>query len=238
MPRCNVLTAGLSKVLFICLSLVASGSVSHAAVVYSYSGPKFDDANGLFDTSMSVSGWFSVQEPLVPTGRSQDIGHLILDYHFSDGLFDFKLDGPGFLAPRGISGFGVQIDSRGLTRWSIGLHNINALDELRPGQDHRLLQLFGFATDPGFSPAETFENGETLAERCVSITGPNCFTGGKLEQIGVGSWNRQTSVPSESWTITVVPDPPAEVPLPTGLALLASALGFLGLLGKRRKGAA
>ena len=181
--------------------------------MYSYTGPNFTQFSdtaaipGAYDSSMRVTGFFTVATPIPANTTVNTVGSL-LDYQFSDGRNVLTQ------ANSGLALFLIITDAGGLVAdWTIEAQAAaNASSFVHTDFGIRSSPLSGFGQDIG------------------RITIP----GGATE---FGAWNNfgvsRTSSPSE-WTISSVPGPIAGAGLP-GLIFGCGAL--LALARRRQKAA-
>jgi hypothetical protein len=192
---------------------------ARATTVYTYTGNFFNQfvnstpPDGMYDSSMRVTGSFEVANPLAPNLSFENIKANVLHFSFSDGrnqLTDLNSPFPLF----------DQFFTDGLgniTAWNIGLSGIG-----NTGTNTTERHVFTFF-EP-FFPLNNPGIDHGLIAVCTDFqSGLGCVTAHSDDGIIQSS-------PGQ-WTITTLP----EVPLPAALPLFATGLGVLGLLGWRRK---
>lgn len=102
-------------VLVLCWGTIAAAQT--ATYTYNPGGLTFDDVNGAYDTSMTVTGWFRTSTVLPPTSSRVDISSLVEAYSFSDGIQTLTQDNSY------IAFFSVQSGPGGVpAEWSIAIY--------------------------------------------------------------------------------------------------------------------
>ncbi len=185
-----------------------------AAVFYSYAGTNFtnisdpDPPAGTYDTTMSVTGSFTVAAPLLSLPPSTDISASVSSYSFGDGRQ--TLDNGNST----VDVFRMSTDAAGSpSAWFIGL-----------------FAPFPSPTNVG-DPfgAITTRNDAAIVDvgritNCTTVAGSGCT---------VSVQDRGSAFTTGTWTVT-----PTVVPLPPAVLLFGSALvalfGF-GRFGMRRR---
>ena len=194
----------IHKTIFLGWLIAASTNAVNAAVTYEYSGNNFTNVISPYDTSMSVSGNFTVDSLLVNVG-----GQVSLDsFSFSDGVHTLT-------SQDNVSVF-FQFDTDGfgdILNWEI------IIDTPRPevvGQTG-----FGIRTRgiPNISGFQTFDVG--YIAQCTSAAFGECRS---FETIASGVFNEFDN--PGSWSI--VPIPPAIWLFGSGL------LGLIGLARRKK----
>jgi hypothetical protein len=198
---------------------VVLGASQARAITYTYTGNDFTSITdqtpptGIYTTSMSVTGSFTLAAPLAANlgtpATPTDIFPLVLSFSFSDGRN--TLTNNSVLAFPVIE---VATDSLGnIDHWIISLFTRD-FNSLTQTGDQRL----GIVTDNRIGSLDS-----GVVEECVSPDPSVC-------SIPTSSFNRDNgSVDGHpgSWSTAT--------PLPAALPLFATGLGAIGLLGWRRK---
>lgn len=218
--RAIALSAALSTV----LSAAIQSPAAAAATTYFYTGQNFtqvDDSTplpaGTFDTSMKVSGSFTLANPLALSSTFADLSNEVLAFSFSDGRSTLT---QADLGPDLTTIFAVQTDAAGqFERWAIIVQQTKTL-KAPNGQDIFIAAI----NDPGglFIGSPAIQDTGSLAEcRPDGIPRGLCVVLGDVASVTdvPGSWLRETEA-------TAVAEP-------TQLGLLA--IGALCLAGLRRR---
>lgn len=214
------------------LSFVSFASVASAATVYSYDGPSYSRTSnnaGLltYDTSLAVSGSFTVSDPLISIGNTDidsgqfglvDITAQVTSFSFTDGLQVVDQDS-GW---DDIS-FRLATDATGnIARAFVILQN-NAHLEDGTGIARQIIarnSIDKSNTDVGIG---------TIG-RCFRSTANFCAGGSRAFDFGVGigagEWSQAEAA------IETAPSP---VPLPASWSMLLVGLAGFGVVAHRRK---
>lgn len=202
--------------LFIALTFLAVilPSAASASVIYSYTGNPYTSFGGTetvepqaYDTSMFVSGFFEIENPLAPNMTDADDfrGLVPLNASFSDGVTTIDY------ADATLIFLSFNTNAAGeISNWSI---EFDSAIDVGPGETfHRIFS--AFMSDPTRGNADL---GRTHYCREFNSLG-NCRPSDYHEAF--------SEVPG-TWTVS-------EVPLPAGLWLFASGIMLLAGLGKKR----
>jgi hypothetical protein len=211
----------MNKTLLYCafaLSLAAASA--NANTTYTYVGNNFTQIEdlprpaGAFDTSMSVSGSFTLASPLAPNAFIADLSSQVLAFSFSDGrhtLTEVDLD-PDFFTL-----FGVKTDANGqFERWAMFVQQTKTL-KVPDGAD--ILIFSNNDPDALFSGSPSIQDFGDLGV-CQVFDPPGiCHTLADTASVtnAPGVWTSASSTP---------------VPAPASLGLLAvSVLTLVGVGG-------
>ncbi len=198
------------------LGLVAAFNAS-ATVVYSYSGNPYDSYDSTetlaplpFDSTMSVSGFFSVESALASNLDDIDTGTglIPLDFSFSNGVatLDRSNTAGAFIS------LGTD-DSGAITEWNI-FFNSSSRGVGIGGTVDRILT--NFSADPS---VDDFDLGEVIYCTRVSTDSLGDYCAG-------GNYHRAFASEPGSWSMSAVP-------IPGAIWLFAPALALITLV--RRK---
>ena len=198
--------------------LIMGSSVSPAltATVYSYTGNPFvfltnsvPNPPGAYDSTMSVNGSFTLENPLPSNLPFQNIFADVLDFSFFDGRNSLTIANTGI-----VNNFSIETNASGaISTWSINLQT-SSTSSLLLGQ-----QAFRIFSGSGSDIGNIFQ--------CVLRESNATFCQGLAEDRGQVNSNPGT------WAAATVG--PSAVPLPAALPLYATGIGVLGLLGWQRK---
>lgn len=120
----------LAKPLFFLLAMLVSAAASSAT--YVYTGPYYTSADGIYTTSMRITGAFTTVNPLPPNLSNVEIGpygqNLVTSWSFNNGVTTFTNgnSGPTLASLMGgvNGGFVVSTDPAGnITGFVIGLQS-------------------------------------------------------------------------------------------------------------------
>lgn len=158
---------------------------ANAVVTYQYVGNNytnfFPTSGSMYDTSMRVSGNFTVDSKLISV--SDDITSQVLSYSFTDGVTTYS-----DTDPNGKSQFLINTDSNGhIINWIVDIFDIDPLSET--------LQ----AGDVFFRIISRNESDETYVAGCDFVVNGDC----------IGSIFDGASVHNDPGSWSVVPVPPA-----------------------------
>lgn len=202
------------------LGIFLSATTSSAVTIYAYTGQSYSSAIQLgagpnvFDTTMSVTGNFSVANPLpANTLGFIDILADVLDFSFFNGHNTFTPINTDFAHTT----FRVRTSGGQITDWDITLLTSSSIGT----------PFSGVLTwnAPNLSSVNPFDEGVFLSQ-CTLLNGHCVF--------GDGGDARNLNRPG-TWSLV---DQPAPVPIPAALPLFAGGLGLVGLIGllaRRRK---
>jgi hypothetical protein len=200
-------------VLFAMLGVAAQAG---ADTIYSYVGHTYTDIAdvplpaGSFDSSMRVSGEFTLADPLAPGLASTDITPLLTSFSFSNGRTTLTNLDPQLT----IAAFSVSTDAFGaINLWAI---SIQQLDAVNGGNDLVIQTL----NDPDFGfPVE--DSGQVLACDPRFLPRGLCLTLADIASVSEapGAWT------GTSTTGSTTGEP---VPEPTTLGLCALGLWAVG----------
>lgn len=203
-----------TKVLVL-IAILGAARAAGADAIYSYVGHTYTDITdvplpaGSFDTSMQVTGEFTLADALAPGMTSTDITPLLTSFTFSNGRSILtNLD-----SLLSVALFSVSTDAFGaIDAWAI---SIQRLDAVNGGNDIVIQTL----NDPTFGfPVE--DSGQLTACDPVLLPRGLCLTLADVATVA--------DAPG-AWTQT----PPDPVPEPATLGLCA--LGFLTAIRRRRR---
>ncbi len=99
------------------LSLTITPNAS-AVVRYTYTGNVFTNGSGSYTTSMSVSGWFEMANPIPPNTPLTDIRTSITAYSFFDGVNTLTNANSGIAAFGGRSSFATDAGGN-IANWNL-----------------------------------------------------------------------------------------------------------------------
>ena len=193
--------------IFLGLMLVLSTNTANASVVYKYVGNKYTSATNPYDTSMNVSGSFTVDSLLINV--SGDVTSLISSFNFTDGVHTLtnadQIERFRFLLDTNESG---QI-----INWEIGI-----IELLPPilGATAAGIYSRGIPTIDGFDN----DDSGTLRQ-CNAAAFGECITS-EIRNIGRGSVSTLNN--PGNWSV---------VPIPAAAWLFGT--GLLGLIGVSRR---
>jgi hypothetical protein len=204
----------------ICAPLAFCASLA-CATTYSYVGPTYVTATGLYTTSMHVTGSFTTASPLPKNMALTDIGpdggsNLVTSWSFSDGVNTYTNTNTVLLY--GIdTNFAVSTDAGG----NVLSFNLGFMAPVPPNTvDEPMNAIF-------LSPGETQA---TTAALCSAITAGVCTF------IPTGSANFATADTPGVWQLAAVA---TVTPVPTlsesALVLLGIGVAMLAVLVRRRR---
>ena len=195
------------------LMLVAATSVAKASTVYTYTGNNFinpiSDAtppNGTYTTGMSVTGSFTVLNPLPANSPLTEISASLLSFSFSDGRNTITNLNATFVL------FQIGTALGNINAWTIDILHNDPTYLVTAGSQSREIISASVGSDIG------------LIVQCITPFGSGC-------NIQADQAATQLQVPG-TWSSVTTPN---ETPLPAALPLFAGGLSALGLLGWRRK---
>lgn len=194
----------ISKIILLSCILVLNTNAIDAAVTYEYSGNNFTNATSPYDTSMSVSGSFTVDSLLVNVSGEVSVN----SFSFSDGVHT--------LTSQDIVDVLFQFDTDGfgnILNWEI---KIDTPPPESLGQTRSGIRTRGIPNILGF---ETFDAG--YIAQCTSAAFGECRS---IETIASGVFNEFDN--PGSWSI--VPIPPALWLFGSGL------LGLVGISRRKK----
>jgi hypothetical protein len=82
--------------IFLCLSGISTAS---ADVRYTYTGDNFVVVTGDYTTSMSISGWIEMNDPIPPNTPLTDFSDSITSYSFFDGIITLDSNNSVIISP-------------------------------------------------------------------------------------------------------------------------------------------
>ena len=115
--------ANFRKIAFVLLAFVSG--VASADTLYTYSGPAYTTATGLYTTAMKISGYFRTAVPLPPNLTNVPIGpgaasNLVSGWSFTDGVSTYT-NANSMLLYGQATRFAVSTDASGnITAFSVG----------------------------------------------------------------------------------------------------------------------
>jgi hypothetical protein len=205
--------AGLAVIVAAALS--AWGPINaRANTVYSYTGNDYTvtsdgtPPSGAYDTTMSISGSFTLASPLSANLPVTDLTPNVLSFSFFDGrntITNLNQD-------PSLTSFTVTTDATGrIDQWLLELNTPQPAIDGAISYTMNSEYFSGSAQDAVFTA------------QCVTSISPSCAE--RLSDFA-------EVLTRGNWIATTVP---SATPLPGALPLFATGLGALGLLGWRRK---
>ena len=198
------------------LGIFLSATTSPAATIYTYTGQNYTEAiqvgtgPNVLDTSMKVTGSFSLASPLPANMFFVEITADVLNFSFFNGHDTLTPANANFVH------FAVQTFAGQITDWDIILTTSSSLGTPFSGV---------LSWNASFSAIDPFDEGTVLSQ-CTHIN-----AAGRCDN-GNGGDARNSNQPG-TWSVSL--SDPAATPLPAALPLFVGGLGLIGLLARRRK---
>jgi hypothetical protein len=205
------------------MAVVLLVGAAHATTTYQYTGALYTTPNGVFTTSMRISGTFTTATPLPPNMLLTSIGpegsNLVTAWSFSDGIDTFTKSNSLTLYGNPIY-LDVATDASG----NISAYSIGFQKPLPTNTVGQLMDAIAFANG-SFNQA-------TTQSPCVAITGNICTS---IDVAGTGNVSE-----TENGQFVTLSDTTTAVPLPAlgwnPLIAMAVVLCAAGIVAVRRRG--